>query len=378
MTARIPFPAISRSTVLIAGRNLLASPLAGLLAQAGLANLVILTSVDEGWGSGEARLIERVRLAGTGTGLRFMTLPGSQDQTCLFPPEVDLVIDCLDGSQAHGMLERSCRDQGLPILLAHTDGRSCRVGLLDPYANSLQQLFEGPSFPITAFQSDDQPETGLSPYEEAAVREAGRLALAILAGQFSFFNPTLSHFAPGTEDRSCPPPADLPRYRRLVLVGSDARNLGKTTLCASLAAIFSGRGHPVTVLKVERDRELAEPRLLEETPDSEKQQIRALFEAGARRALRLITPEERFKDALLAAVDELYGSMGFTGLLLLESNTARQFLQPGFFIHLQVEDGPVKPSAVRTRRLADLKLQSPLTPARVDEISEIIDRIVFV
>ena len=156
----------------------------------------------------------------------------------------------------------------------------------------------------------------------------------------------------------------------MVLIGSDHRKLGKTSLCIQLAQRLSGRGQPVRVLKIDNQGSEGQTRLIRESLDEGKASIQALFEAGSQEVWRLLARENELAGALPDALAQIYETMDQKGVLLCESNSARRFLQPGLFIHLMSPHGQVKASAVRTRRLADRLMVSPFTKEDVGLLME--------
>ncbi len=356
----------SGRTVLIAGQGGLARPLTSLLASAGIGSFILFSSQEASDDQGREDLIQAIRARNPQASLHLVQASHLGRQDSLFPQNLDLLVDCCQADDDHLALERACQAQGLPLVLAFASDSLFLTGLVDPYAGSLARIFGEKGL----FRPGNSEETCQGTGEEAA-QAAAREVLSVLSGQASFSAGQLT-----VQDRvTClssrlPMPTDIPAYPRMVLIGSDHRKLGKTTLCAKLARRLGDRGQPVRVLKIEHQGREGEACLSQESPLEEKPTIRALFEAGCEGVWRLVASENSLKEALTPVLAAIYETMDPRGILLCESNSARRFLQPGFFIQLKSPDGQIKASAVRTTRLADCSLESPFTDDQVARLVE--------
>lgn len=356
--------ALSARCLLIAGSGSLVLPVTRLMAAAGVPSFVFLTSLSDPGPNPSDHLVEAVREAGTGAGIRLIQVPRLDRDAHLFPQEVDFFLDCASRREDHLALESSCQAQGLPLALACEEGKVLLTGLVDPYAGSLAGLF-GAEDLVRGLEVAGEGPADL----QTAARQLGSQVLAALRGQASFFRTRLSLFDRMTgRTGSLPFPVAIPSYERLVLIGSDARKLGKTTLSGALAGGLVKRGRPVRALKIEI-RE-GPSRIQEDGPDADKPGVRALFEAGCERVVRLTVSEAELGDLLPLILGDIYETMDGKGILLCESNTARRFLQPAYFVQLKASGGEIKASARRTRRLADRILSSPFTDGDVAGLLE--------
>lgn len=353
-------------TVTLAGLGDMALPLAGLLAEAGLGAFVLLNSSQADPGL-EDRLIREIQSRGRGASIRLVQVSSLDSRDHLLARETDLLLDCSKEPSDHIALEEACRAQGIPLVLAFASPSLCLTGLVDPYAGSLALLFqEEPLRPDSSMAARRISEIEL-------VQETCHLILSALAGQASFFRTPLNIYDRLTSlSESRLMPSGLPSYPRMVMVGSDWRDLGKTTLCSRLTRKLVGRGQKVRVLKIENQGAEGAVCLVREKRQEEKPAIRALFEAGAEGVWRLMVSEKKLGQALGPVMEEIYETMGERTILLCETNTGRRFMQAGVFVHLRSAEGHVKPSAVRTRRLADL---SPLAPFTDDHLARIMEKI---
>lgn len=362
--------------VLIAGQNRLAVRITEQLARAGVKAFILLSSMGDYSVNAEQALVRAVQLSGSGAGLRLIRISRYDSRDFLFPDETDLLVDCSTEREDHVLLEEACRVQGIPLVLAYEDDRQLLTALVDPYAGSLALLFsEEKTWPkvltdeITDLAGDADTD---------AVVNVCRLAMEALTGRARFFRSKIHLFDRATRVLSTGEmPCSIPRYDRMVLVGSDHRDLGKTSLCASLARDLVRRGRSVCALKIEDSAKEEDRRILEESIAVKKPQVRALFENGCQRVVRLVASETGIRKILPGLLEDLNASMDPDGLLLCESNTARRTLQPAYFVHLISPDGKVKPSAVRTRRLADRLLPWPFTIRDVDDLADAFDRLLI-
>ncbi len=361
--------------VLIAGQNRLAARVIEQLARAGVQSFFLLSSMQDHSENSQDTLIRAARSSG-GASIRLIQVSGYDSPDFLLPEETDLLVDCSTGRKDHVLHEEACRAQGVPLVLAHEDDEKLLTGLVDPYAGSLDLLFSEERAWLQAL-ADERTGLACDAVTEAA-GDACRLAMEILAGQARFFRSKIHRFDRAARILSTGEmPCSIPRHDRMVLVGSDHRNLGKTSLCAALARDLVRRGRSVCALKIEASAKEEDPLILEESPAVKKPQIRALFEKGCQRIVRLVASEAGIRQVLPDLLEDLYAGMDQAGLLLCESNTARQLLQPACFVHLASPDGRVKPSAIRTRRLADRLLSWPFTKMDVDDLIGALDRHLF-
>lgn len=361
--------------VLIAGQNRLAVRVTKQLARAGVQSFFLLSSMEDHSENSQDTLIRAARSSG-GASIRLIQVSGYDSPDFLLPEETDLLVDCSTGRKDHAPQEKACRAQGVPLVLAYEDDEKLLTGLADPYAGSLALLFSEEKVWPQALADE---RTGLA--GDADTEAAGavcRLAMETLTGQARFFRSKVHLFDRAARILSTGEmPCSIPSYDRMVLVGSDHRDLGKTSLCAALARDLVRRGRSVCALKIEASAREEDPLILEESTAVKKPQVRALFESGCQRIVRLVASETGIRQVLPDLLEHLYAGMDPAGLLLCESNTARQLLQPACFVHLASPDGRVKPSAIRTRRLADRLLPWPFTNREVDDLIDAFDRLLF-
>ena len=347
----------------------MAVQLAKELASEGVLAFILLSLLADTSAAIEAQMIAAIQGAGHGASIRMMQISRHELDHYLFPQEVDLVIDCLVDEKDHARLLQSCAAQGLPIVLAKVHGDVLRVALIDPHAKNLSLLFEDPR--PTSVPTNPIPQDSVT----KAVKKAAELALLALRGEARFYGATLWRYTALGEQgvRECLPLA-IPKYPRMIMVGSDRRKLSKSTLCAALARALIRPDRPIRMLKIANEGSVVTTQFLEESRDEEKPRIRAFFDAGCERVARLIVSESNIEQDLHSALADIYETMDRNGILLCESNTARRFLQPGLFVHLTAPDGHVKPSATLTRRLADLLIEAPYSDDDVAMIAEAFNR----
>ena len=158
----------------------------------------------------------------------------------------------------------------------------------------------------------------------------------------------------------------------MILVGSTARNLGKTALAARLIEALRPRekviGVKVTTI---RDKGAECPRggdgcgicssltgnfeIREELdPDGEKDTSR-LLKAGAARVFWL----KVMRDALAEGLDALMTRIDREAVIVAESNSLRKVVTPNLFLMLKGSDGgPVKPAAREVMPFVDIAVPS--------------------
>ena len=353
-------------SVLIAGQGEMAVPVAKTLAEQGIMSFTLMSFFDEYQETTESQMIRVIREAGYDASIRIVQASRHDLEHYLFPQETDLILDCLDNVDSHSALEQSCRLQGLPMVMAESNGDSLQVALIDPHAKSLSLLFQ-------TIQSPAAYQPAPKDLLELAAQEAGQLARSVLIGEPHFYDASRSIYDKSTKVITHEPLAlAIPQYPRMIMVGSDRRKQSKSTLCLALARQLIKQGRPVRVLKVSHEVPGTKTSFLEESRDEEKPRIRSFFQAGCERVARLVASEANMEEALSFFLKDFYETMDRNGVLLVESSTSRRFTQPRFFVHLTAPEGHVKTSAILTRRFADRIIESPFTE---QDVKHIVDQV---
>ncbi len=148
----------------------------------------------------------------------------------------------------------------------------------------------------------------------------------------------------------------------VLLIGGLERHVGKTTLSTQLLQHFSSQAPLIaakaTIYRGASERDFI---LLEERDPVGKKDTARLLRAGAQRVFWLKTPLAQAEKAFVALFDRC-GEFP----LLMESNTARRFVQPGVFLMVRGETlASPKPSAQAVRSLADWEIHSHLEGGRL-------------
>ncbi|MDD4186949.1 MAG: hypothetical protein PHC72_05430, partial [Eubacteriales bacterium] len=264
-------PQLARSigahSVLITGQGEMAVPVAKTLAEQGIMSFTLMSFFDEYQETTESQMIRVIREAGYDASIRIVQASRHDLEHYLFPQETDLILDCLDNVDSHSALEQSCRLQGLPMVMAESNGDSLQVALIDPHAKSLSLLFQ-------TIQSPAAYQPAPKDLLELAAQEAGQLARSVLKGEPHFYDASRSIYDKSTKIISHEPLAlAIPQYPRMIMVGSDRRKQSKSTLCLALARQLIKQGRPVRILKVSHEVPGTKTAFLEESRDEEKPRI---------------------------------------------------------------------------------------------------------
>lgn len=373
--------------LVIGGLGKLSVPIAEAFANAGFRSFVLLTKFSAHSDSQIESVLQVIREKRADASIRIVQVPRYDGDQHLFPEETDLIIDCSDKQADHASLEQACAEQGIPMILATVIGQKTITGLTDPFAGGLSLFFEkfDDCMGIKEINTDiddqnarlinqkvifNQQEEAVTEY---AVQQTVRHGLNALLHRASFYKPVIEII--DNETGQCVPhtlPSQIPQLSRLVLVGGDHRNVGKTTLCSDLAYALTSQGKDVRVIKVKIVREDNIYEFHDESRDENNTKIQRLFEAGSQRVARLVVSESKIDHVLPIVLAEVYETMKGEEILLCESNTIRRYLQPLFFAHLVAPDGEIKPSAVRTRRMSDRMILTPFDQEDVKELSQLI------
>jgi hypothetical protein len=172
----------------------------------------------------------------------------------------------------------------------------------------------------------------------------------------------------------------------LILIGSTGRNAGKTFLAAELIRRFS----PVSVsaLKItgiER-RDAPCPRggkgcgactisddfcLEEELSPSGTKDTSVLLAAGAKKVFWL----RCLRLALARGFAAFLEQAGSEGIIICESNSLREVLEPAAFIMIRDPEGGIpKPSAQKNAGKSDFTLQSPISTDNITELFQVLSK----
>ncbi|NVO19223.1 MAG: hypothetical protein HXX13_05950 [Bacteroidetes bacterium] len=132
-------------------------------------------------------------------------------------------------------------------------------------------------------------------------------------------------------------------YPNILLIGGNARNSGKTSLACEIIRKFSF-DMPIIGLKVTRMKPdegsfhgahsmQEDSSFFEETDIEGKKDTSRMLKAGAKRVFYLCVMEER----LIEAMDKLNAIIPVGSLLVCESRSLRNYLEPGVFILMMRE-----------------------------------------
>jgi hypothetical protein len=168
---------------------------------------------------------------------------------------------------------------------------------------------------------------------------------------------------------------------RLILIGSTGRNSGKTFLAAELIKRF--KQTPVTALKItgiERKNGPC-PRggegcgacgiegefcLDEEFSGNSGKDTSLLLAAGAVRVFWL----RCIRSSLAAGFAAFLERADSSGLIICESNSLREVIEPAFFIMIHDSSGgKIKLSAERVAGKSDFTLKNSFSPKDIDELA---------
>jgi hypothetical protein len=172
---------------------------------------------------------------------------------------------------------------------------------------------------------------------------------------------------------------------QMILIGSTGRNSGKTTLAAELIRRWKDR-FPIVALKVttiackgvcQRGGEgcgsctdISSDFLLEEEQDgvSGKDTVQ-LLKAGAAQVFWLRTLHSAIAEGFACFIEKTLPD----ALLICESNSLRELVNPGCFIMLaNGENGEIKPSAVKVADYADITGVNVFEPENLDRLMAMI------
>ncbi len=151
-------------------------------------------------------------------------------------------------------------------------------------------------------------------------------------------------------------------YPNILLIGGAARNVGKTTFSTSVIKHFS-RFHSIIGLKVKTIRpgderyhgkrsKLSNSNfLIREESFLSEEDTGKMFSAGAKRVFYIKTKQQ----AIFEAIQTLFNEIGQEHLIVCESNSLREFINPALFLLIRSKTGEEHPKhhALKLEQLAD-------------------------
>lgn len=169
------------------------------------------------------------------------------------------------------------------------------------------------------------------------------------------------------------------RMENMVMIGATARNSGKTTLAEALIKHYSEK-YNVIALKISgihegTDEETSLKNGYELTEENDRSGIKdtsKLLNAGAKKVFRL----RNNKEGLLDGFNEFLKYMSGDEFIVCESNSLRNFVEPGIFIMMKNPTADIKPSAQAVIKFADVIFEENVADIMDKATSMINDRVI--
>lgn len=175
---------------------------------------------------------------------------------------------------------------------------------------------------------------------------------------------------------------------KMLIIGSTARNLGKTELACALikkncsenkiiglkiTSYYQGESQYHSPGKTLLNKNFT---ITEETDNSSKKDTSRMLQAGAYRAFRIKTLNNYLKDAINQFL-QLINNPKFPGVIICESNSIRKVVEPGLFIMIKEKKSAFKNSAIDVKKYVDkfIELEKKLYKK---EINSLVKQIVFI
>ncbi len=157
----------------------------------------------------------------------------------------------------------------------------------------------------------------------------------------------------------------MKRYKNILLVGGTGRNVGKTELVCRLIRKISSE-HKVYALKVsaispdeelfhgDHSEEESNCHLFEETRRNTNKDTSRMLRAGACRVFYLRSDDAGIETGFAAFEKKIPTD----AVVVCESNSLGQFIQPGLYVMVKSEDMIIKPRAKIQMKNADMVIIS--------------------
>jgi len=171
----------------------------------------------------------------------------------------------------------------------------------------------------------------------------------------------------------------------MILIGSTARNSGKTALALAIINKYKGK-RPVIAIKVTTIAEKnakcirggegcgvcsnlkGDFEIIEELNKTNNKDTSIILASGAQKVYWLKT----LKEHIYEGFEELISSIPKNTLIVCESNSLRKVVNPGVFIMVKnTEDNQIKKSALEVINQADIVYENNL----IDDFEEVINKI---
>lgn len=156
----------------------------------------------------------------------------------------------------------------------------------------------------------------------------------------------------------------LPNFPNVLMIGSDARKAGKTTLITKIIEKFSS-AYPVFAVKVALYDDISV--FHEHYPEASSKEIFEIseeapgdkdsgkyFQAGAKKSMFIAAMDSQIPNILNKFVQLLMEG----GLMIVESTTLRKYMVPGIFLMVYGENSEMKSSAESVKSLSDWDIQT--------------------
>jgi hypothetical protein len=154
-----------------------------------------------------------------------------------------------------------------------------------------------------------------------------------------------------------------PYYPNLIIVGGTGRNSGKTSFLCKLIEKYQGV-LPFTGLKVsaiypnEKELHGSHPispkhgiQIFRETNAVSEKDTSRMLQAGAREVWFVSAKDDKLEEAL----HKILKMVGKETILICESNSLVEFIQPGLFVMIKrIEHTPFKPRVLELEKYVDL------------------------
>ncbi len=173
------------------------------------------------------------------------------------------------------------------------------------------------------------------------------------------------------------------RFPKMLIIGSTARNHGKTELACALIKKFCSE-NKIIGLKItsyyQDESQYHSPgktllnenfTITEETDNSSKKDTSRMLQAGAYRTFRIKTLNNYLKDAINQFL-QLINDPEFPGVIICESNSIRKVVEPGLFIMIKEKNSDnFKNSAIDVKKYVDKFIEFDEKSHKIDLDSEL-------
>ena len=145
--------------------------------------------------------------------------------------------------------------------------------------------------------------------------------------------------------------------KNMIIVGSTAKNAGKTTLASKIIAKYSHRCDVYAIkISISEEGDISDEKfeIMEEKNPNIGKDTSKFLAAGAKKSFLIRSTEK----SILKAFDKVIKNIPKNSIIVCESTVLAKYISPALFILIKCENSNIKPIAKQVERYADIILKN--------------------